>query len=101
MSLARVFKALADPTRRQILRALRSGPLSAGEIAERFPLSRSTLSQHLAVLREAGLVEVEREGKKRIYRLSASVLEDALAYLLELREGEDETQDAHDPCPGA
>lgn len=53
----------------------REGPLSAGEIAERFPLARSTLSRHLAVLLEVGLVEVEREGRRRVYRLSASVLE--------------------------
>jgi len=86
----RIFKALADPTRRAILKALREGPLSAGEIAERFPLARSTLSQHLGVLLDAGLVEVEREGKRRIYRLSASVLEDALAFLLELKEGKKE-----------
>lgn len=52
----------------------REGPLSAGEIAERFPLARSTLSRHLAVLQEVGLVEAEREGR-RVYRLSASVLE--------------------------
>jgi len=94
-----VFKALADPTRRAVLKALREGPLSAGEIAERFPLARSTLSQHLGVLREAGLVEVERDGKRRIYRLSASVVEELLAFLLELKEEADEKKPFRRPGP--
>lgn len=96
-----VFKALADPTRRAILKALREGPLSAGEIAERFPLARSTLSQHLGVLRAAGLVEVEREGKRRIYRLSASVLEEALAFLFALKEERHEKEPARHPGPAS
>jgi DNA-binding transcriptional ArsR family regulator len=99
VSLARVFRALADPTRRAVLQALREGPLSAGEIAERFPLARSTLSQHLAVLLEVGLVEVERDGRRRVYRLSASVLEEALAYLMELK-GSPREVPAHSPGPG-
>jgi len=94
--LNRLFKALADPTRREVLRALRSGERSAGELAEAFPLARSTLSQHLRVLREAGLVEVEVRGNRRVYRLSASVMEEALAFLMELGKGaEDETPLAH------
>lgn len=99
MILARVFRALADPTRRAVLQALRERPLSAGEIAERFPLARSTLSQHLAVLLEAGLVEVEREGRQRVYHLSASVLEEALAYLMALIGGPREIP-TRDPGPG-
>lgn len=98
MPLAPVFKALADPTRRAILRALRDGPLSAGALAERFPLARSTLSQHLGVLLEAGLVEVERDGRRRIYRLSTSVLEDVLAFLIELRGGRN---DEEEPLSGS
>ena len=95
MGLDRLFKALADPTRRAILEALKEGPLNAGELAGRFPLARSTLSQHLAVLREAGLVEVEAEGNRRIYRLTASVLEEALWYLTELRaKGGEEDEEA-------
>lgn len=92
------FRALADPTRRAILKALREGPLSAGTLAERFPLARSTLSQHLGVLLEAGLVEVEREGRRRIYRLSTSVLEEVLAFLIELKRGKN---DEEEPLSGS
>jgi DNA-binding transcriptional ArsR family regulator len=74
----RVFKALADPTRRQVLQLLRSGPKTAGELSAAFPVSKPTMSAHFAVLREADLVEVERSGKQLIYHLKISVLEDAL-----------------------
>ena len=73
-----VFKALADPTRRQVLQKLKSGPKTAGELAEAFPVSKPTMSAHFAVLREAGLVSVERQGKSLIYHLNVSVLEEAL-----------------------
>ena len=74
----RVFKALADPTRRRVLELLRERPMVAGELSEHFPVSKPTMSAHFAVLREAGLVETERHGKKILYRLKMSVLEDAL-----------------------
>lgn len=73
-----VFKALSDPTRRRILQLLRRGPLSAGELAEHFRLSKPTLSAHFAVLREAGLIASEKQGKSVVYELQLSVLEDAL-----------------------
>ena len=73
-----VFKALADPTRRSVLELLRSGPLTAGEIADHFPVSRPTMSAHLAVLREADLVAAEKSGKTITYTLKISVLEDVL-----------------------
>ena len=76
--MERVFKALSDPTRRQVLQLLRSGPRTAGELSASFPVSRPTMSAHFAVLREADLVEVERSGKQLIYHLKLSVLEDAL-----------------------
>ncbi|MEE4207910.1 MAG: autorepressor SdpR family transcription factor [Parvularcula sp.] len=76
--MASIFKALADPTRRTILELLRDGPLSAGEVAENFPFSKPTLSGHLNVLREAGLVRSEKQGQKVIYHLEVSVLEDAI-----------------------
>lgn len=73
-----VFKALADPTRREILRLLRARERSAGDIATHFNLAKPTLSGHLAILREAGLIEGERQGTTILYRLRLSVLEDAL-----------------------
>ena len=76
--MSNVFKALADPTRRDILQLLKAGPMNAGEIAEHFPISKPTLSAHFAVLREAGLIGSEKDGKHITYWLNASVLEEAL-----------------------
>ena len=73
-----VFRALADPTRRQILELLRQRHMSAGEIAEHFHLSKPTLSGHFAILREADLVTSQKTGTTVTYRLNISVLEDAL-----------------------
>jgi DNA-binding transcriptional ArsR family regulator len=73
-----VFKALADPTRRHVLELLRIRPMTAGELADHFPVSKPTMSAHFAVLREADLVDVQKMGKAVIYRLKLSVLEDAL-----------------------
>jgi len=73
-----VFKALADPTRRKILQLLKSGPITAGELAGHFNVSKPTMSAHFAVLREAGLIGSEKDGKHVIYWLNASVLEEAL-----------------------
>jgi DNA-binding transcriptional ArsR family regulator len=78
LSMSSVFKALADPTRRQVLQLLRQGPKSAGELAEHFPVSKPTMSAHFAVLREAGLVDSDKKGKNVVYRLKMSVLEEAL-----------------------
>ena len=74
----KVFKALADPTRRKVLELLRLGPKSAGELSDEFPFSKPTMSAHFTVLKEAGLVEAEKDGKQVVYRLKLSVLEDAL-----------------------
>ncbi len=81
------FEALADPTRRTILKRLRSGSLSAGEIAETFNLTKPTLSHHFRVLEVAGLVRSERHGTRIVYTLQANVLEELAAELLELTEG--------------
>ena len=74
----RVFKALSDPTRRRVLELLRGGPLSAGDLAEHFDVSKPTMSAHFAVLKEADLVHAEKAGKSVIYHLKLSVLEEAL-----------------------
>ena len=73
-----VFRALADPTRRQVLALLKERPMSAGELADRFDVSKPTMSAHFNVLREAGLIDANRQGKTIIYRLRMSVLEEAL-----------------------
>ena len=72
------FKALSDPTRRRVLELLKQGPLSAGELSDQFDVSKSTMSAHFAILREAGLVVSEKHGKSVVYHLQMSVLEDAL-----------------------
>jgi len=73
-----VFKALADPTRRDILRLLRARPTAAGDIARHFDIPKPTLSGHLAVLRAAELVDADRQGTSLIYHLNMSVLEEAM-----------------------
>jgi DNA-binding transcriptional ArsR family regulator len=77
-----VFRALADPTRREILRLLRAGPMSAGALAERFPQSRSTLSAHFAALKHANLVQTDRHGQTILYHLNLSVFEQTVAALI-------------------
>jgi DNA-binding transcriptional ArsR family regulator len=85
--LDRTFKALADPTRRQILALLRDGDLPAGEIAGHFPMAFASVSHHLQVLREAGLVLSRREGQFIVYSLNTTVVQDALRHLFELGGG--------------
>jgi DNA-binding transcriptional ArsR family regulator len=81
MGLGETFRALSDPTRRAILELLREGDLGAGEIAERFPLARSTLSGHFNVLKQAGLVVTERQGTRIVYSINTSALEEAVGAL--------------------
>jgi len=73
-----VFKALSDPTRRKVLELLQQRPMTAGELADHFPVSRPTMSAHFAVLREADLIESTKVGTTITYQLKLSVLEDAL-----------------------
>ena len=77
------FRALADETRREILRLLRNGPLTSGAIADRFQSSWPTISRHLAVLRDAGLVTTERQGQEIRYELNTSVFQDLVQHLIE------------------
>ena len=79
-----VFKAISDPTRREILKLLRSRDLTAGEIAERFPLAKSTLSGHFNVLKYAGLIVAERRGTSVVYSLNLSAFEEAAAAVMDL-----------------
>jgi DNA-binding transcriptional ArsR family regulator len=79
-----VYKALADPTRRRVLQLLRDRDMSAGELAEQFDSSWPTLSRHFAVLREADLIQGEKQGASIIYSLNVSVLEEALLSMMEM-----------------
>jgi len=78
------MRALADPTRREILKALRGGDLTAGEIAGRFPMTAASVSHHLSVLKEAGLVKVERNGRNQIYSLETTVFQELIQQMMEL-----------------
>jgi len=82
--LDEVFRALSDSTRREVLRLLKSRDMTAGEIAERFPLAKSTLSGHFQVLKQAGLIVAERQGTRIVYSLNLSAFEEALSAALEL-----------------
>jgi ArsR family transcriptional regulator len=77
------FRALADPTRREILRLLRDGPKTSGEIAEHFSSSWPTVSRHLAVLRDADLILSERSGQQIVYELNTTVFQDLVERLME------------------
>jgi DNA-binding transcriptional ArsR family regulator len=79
-----VFRALADPTRREIIRLLRKGPRTSGEIADRFDSSWATISRHLGILRDAELILAERDGQFIRYELNMTVFQDAVDQLLDL-----------------
>jgi DNA-binding transcriptional ArsR family regulator len=79
-----VFKALADPTRRGILKALQSGSQTAGALAENFPMTRASLSHHFNVLKAANLVRTKRRGQHIVYSLDTTVLQEATAMLLDI-----------------
>jgi DNA-binding transcriptional ArsR family regulator len=84
VSLDAVFSALADPTRREVLRTLARGePVTASSFADRLPISRQAMSKHLAVLDRAGLVQAERRGRETRYRLAPDPLDDADRWIRE------------------
>lgn len=88
MRFQKTFKALSDHNRREILNLLRDGPMTAGEIAERFPVSGATISHHLSILKDAGLVLDERRGKYICYELNMSVVEELLGWFSGLKGGD-------------
>src|SRR4051812_29209441 len=79
-----VFEAIAQPTRREILRLLAGGERSAGAVASRFAVTQPAISQHLKVLRETGLVRERRDGTRRLYSLRAEGLDDLHGFLAEV-----------------
>lgn len=91
-----IFLALSDPTRREILRVLRERDFTAGELSERFPLAKSTLSGHFNVLKNAGLIIPEKNGTSIVYSLNLSVFEQTVAAIWELLG----VQSGGDAAPG-
>ena len=85
MSLQSTLKALADPTRREILNLLKSGSMAAGDIAAQFDVTGAAVSRHLSVLKEAELIRDKREGKFIYYELNASVLEEIMLWITDLK----------------
>ncbi len=88
MSLNQVFKALSDPTRRQILNLLKKSDLTAGEIAEHFSMTKPSISNHLNVLKQAELVTNERKGQHIYYSLNTTVFTDVLKWIMDFNAGE-------------
>lgn len=78
------FKALSDPTRREVLQLLRRGEMTAGDLAEKFDMTKPTMSHHFSVLREADLITSRREGQTIWYGLNTSVLQDLIAWAADL-----------------
>ena len=85
MALQDTLKALADPTRREILNLLKAGRLSAGEITDHFDITAAAISRHPSVLKDADLIRDTREGKFIFYELNASVLEEILLWVTDLK----------------
>lgn len=89
MGLQQTLKALADPIRREILNMLKAGRMSAGEIGSHFPVTAASISRHLSVLKEADLVRNTREGQFIFYELNASVLEEIMLWITDLKGEKD------------
>jgi DNA-binding transcriptional ArsR family regulator len=92
-----VFRALADPTRREVLRLLRGGEMTAGELAAKFDMTRPSMSHHFTVLKQADLVGSRRDGQQIYYFLNTTVVEDVLAILWGLFGGQDGQKDEGTP----
>lgn len=90
MSLQNTLKALADPIRREILNLLKCGRMSAGDITDHFPVTAASISRHLSVLKEADLIRDQREGKYIYYELNASVLEEIMLWITDLKGGNED-----------
>ena len=85
-----IYKALADPTRRKILELLRAGDKNAGQISGQFNVTNASISHHLSILKNAGLIQSEKRGQFIIYSLNTTVFQDVLLWLQELRGGRSE-----------
>ena len=85
-----VWKALADPTRRKILEMLRKNSMSAGDISDCFDMSKPSISNHLSILRNAGLIDAEKKGQSIIYSIDTSVFEDILSTISDFAKREED-----------
>ena len=92
MALQKTLKALADPVRREILNLLKKGRRSAGQITGQFDITAAAISRHLSVLKEADLIRDTREGKFIFYELNATVLEEMMLWVADLRGGNDRAE---------
>ena len=95
----KAFKALADPTRREILNLLRRGEMTAGDLAERFDMTKPTMSHHFSVLKDADLVTSRRDGQTIWYGLNTTVVQDLMAWAMDLIRGNDESGQDESPPP--
>lgn len=96
MGFQNTMKALADPIRREILNLLKQKKMSAGEIAEHFPVTGASISRHLSILKEADLIRDSREGKFIFYELNTSVLEEIILWMRDLKGGVDDERKMED-----
>lgn len=85
MAFGDTFKALSDPTRREILNLLKDGPMAAGDIVEHFQMTGATISHHLSILKSAGLIDDEKQGKYIYYSLNTTVMDDIMNWILTLK----------------
>lgn len=92
MSLNIVFKALSDPTRRDILNMLQKGDLTAGEIANQFAMTKPSISHHLSILKQAGLVQDLRQGQNIYYSLNTTVFQEVMGWFLEMLDPSGKTK---------
>lgn len=93
MGIQNTLKALSDPVRREILNLLKCGRMSAGDIVDRFEISGAAISRHLSVLKDADLIRDKREGKYIYYELNASVLEEIMLWIADLKGGDQNDQE--------
>ncbi len=84
MSGQDIFKALADPARRKVLKLLQGGPMTAGQLAESFQMTKGALSHHFNVLKAADLVRCERRGQQQVYSLNTTVFQEVARVMLEV-----------------
>ena len=92
MGLQNTLRALSDPIRREILNLLKGGRMSAGDIVDHFDVTGASMSRHLSVLKEADLIRDKREGKFIFYELNASVLEEIMLWIAELKGDNDDAE---------